>query len=881
MLEKTFNFSERETKHYEQWENSGAFKADPSSEKPPYCIMMPPPNVTGSLHVGHALNHILQDILVRYKRRKGFDVLWQPGTDHASIAVHMVVENELAKQGTDRFKLGREEFLKLAWEQKEKSAQNIMSQLRRLGTTADWSRERFTMDEGLSKAVIKAFVDLYKTGKIYRAERLVNWDPERKSVISDMEVNMKEVKGKLWHIRYPLEGDEAATITVATTRPETMLGDVAVAVHPEDERYKNLIGKFAILPIVGRPIPIIADEYADPEQGSGAVKITPAHDFNDFEVGKRHDLQMINVFDESAHLNENVPEEYQGLERFEARKKILEELEAQELLVQVEDIKHSVPYGDRSDVVVEPYMTQQWFCDTPALAVEAGKAVRDDRTKFVPKQYENMYFAWVDDQLPWCISRQLWWGHQIPAYYGPNGEVYVAATEEEAQAEAKEKHGEEVQLTQDPDVLDTWFSSGLWAFSTLGWPEKTPELEKYYPTDCLVTGFDIIPFWVSRMMFFAMELMDEIPFKDVYIHALVRDEKGQKMSKSKGNVIDPLDMIEQYGTDALRFTITSMAAQGRDIRLSEERIAGYRNFTTKLWNAAKYCQMNECQYEADFDPSQVQHPLNKWIVQSVKTASEDVEKALAHYRYNDASMALYQFTWNIFCDWYIEFTKSLFQSENLQVVSETKQTSAWVLKQIIELLNPFTPYVTEELNQTYFGETALLLTSEWPDYSSISHDKDVKSEIDWLFETISSIRSVRSDMNVDASAKVPLLVKGASEKTEKYLQRYDVIIRQMARLQSIDLSKDLPKGTIQIVVGESTLGIPVAEFIDLDKERMRVKKEIDKLVEEVGKIDQKLSNQKFIQNAPEDIIQKQRDMKDNAMKTKEKLSQALKQLEEA
>ncbi len=882
MLDKNFNFSDRESKLYERWESSGAFKADPKSDKPPYCIMMPPPNVTGSLHVGHALNHILQDVLVRYKRRKGFDVLWQPGTDHASIAVHMVVENELAKQGTDRFKLGREEFLKLAWAQKEKSADNIKSQLKRLGTTADWSRERFTMDEGLSKAVIKAFVELYNSGKINRAERLVNWDPERQSVISDMEVNMKEVKGKLWHIEYPIEGAEAQTITVATTRPETMLGDTAIAVHPEDTRYKHLIGKFAILPLVGRPIPIIADEYADPEQGSGAVKITPAHDFNDFEVGKRHNLAMINVFDEKAHMNDSVPEEFRGLERFDARKKILQELEAQELLVKVDDIKHAVPYGDRSGVVVEPYMTLQWFCDTPSLAVEAGKAVRDGRTNFVPKQYENMYFAWVDDQLPWCISRQLWWGHQIPAWYGPNGETYVAENEEDALKQAKEKHGESVKLTRDEDVLDTWFSSGLWAFSTLGWPEKTPELSKYYPTDALVTGFDIIPFWVSRMMFFSMELMGEVPFKDVYIHALVRDEKGQKMSKSKGNVIDPLDMIDQYGTDALRFTITSMAAQGRDIRLSEERIAGYRNFTTKIWNAAKYCEMNECTLDASFDPSKVTHNINQWIVQSVKNLQVDIEKAIDNYRFNDASMALYQFVWNIYCDWYIEFSKSLLQSEDKNIVAETKSTLMWALKQIVELINPFMPYISEELNETFFKEDkTCLLTSAWPDYSHILHDQDVQDELEWVFSVVSGIRSVRSDMNVPASAKIPLLVKEASKVTQSRLETYAGIIKQMARLKTIDLQDDLPKGALQIIVEESTLALPVAEYINLDQERARLQKEIQKLDGEVEKIDRQLSNQKFVQNAPGEIIEKQKEMKDAALKTQSKLAQALKQLEAA
>jgi len=668
---------------------------------------------------------------------------------------------------------------------------------------------------------------------------------------------------------------------VATTRPETMLGDTAVAVHPEDERYRHLIGKYAILPIVGRPIPIVADEYADPEQGSGAVKITPAHDFNDFEVGKRHNLPMINIFDERAHLNEHVPEEYQGLDRFEARKKILQELEAQELVVKVEDIKHSVPYGDRSGVVVEPYLTMQWFCDTPALAVEAGNAVRDGRTKFVPKQYENMYFAWVDDQLPWCISRQLWWGHQIPAWYGPNGEIYVAETEEEALAEAKEQYGEEVRLTREEDILDTWFSSGLWAFSTLGWPEKTPELERYYPTDVLVTGFDIIPFWVSRMMFFAMELMGEVPFRDVYIHALVRDEKGQKMSKSKGNIIDPLDMIEKYGCDALRFTITSMAAQGRDVRLSEDRIAGYRNFTTKLWNAAKFCEMNGCVYDPEFDPKSVQLTLNKWIIQSVKQTAADVEKALDGYRYNDASMALYQFTWNTFCDWYVECTKSLLQKEDAAIVAETKATAAWVLKQMIGLLNPFMPYVTEELNQVYFGSDDLLLTSDWPDYTEINTDQAVEEEVNWLFQAISEIRSVRSDMNVPAGAKVPLLVMGSEQKTQERLQEYDAILKQMARLQSIDIVTELPKGAIQIILQEATFSLPVAEFINLDQERARLEKEIQKLGGEVEKIDQKLSNDKFVQNAPAEIIQEQKDRKEAALKTCEKLTQALKQLKAA
>lgn len=881
MLEKTFNPSDIEQPRYNKWESSGAFAADADSDAIPYTIMMPPPNVTGSLHVGHALNHILQDILCRYKRMKGFDVLWQPGTDHASIAVHMVLENQLAEEGTNRFKLGREEFMKRAWEWKEFSHGNITTQLRRLGTTPDWERERFTMDEGLSDAVLKSFVQLYKEGLIYRAERLVNWDPERQTVISDLEVNMKEVKGKLWHIQYPIEGEEATSITVATTRPETMLGDVAVAVNPEDERYKDLIGKYAVLPIVGRLIPIVADEHADPEHGSGAVKITPAHDFNDFEVASRHNLESINIFDEKAHLNENAPEEFQGLERFDARKKILAELEAQDLLVDEEDIKHSVPYGERSGVVIEPYLTLQWFCDAPTLAKPAAQAVRDGRTKFVPKQYENMYFAWVDNQLPWCISRQLWWGHQIPAWYGPNGDVFVAESEEDALAQAEDAYGEKVPLTRDEDVLDTWFSSALWPFSTIGWPEDTKELARYFPGDTLVTGFDIITFWVSRMMMMSLHFMDEVPFKDVYIHALVRDEKGQKMSKSKGNVIDPLEMIDKFGTDSLRFTIASMAAQGRDIRLSEQRIEGYRNFTTKLWNAVRYAEMKECHVQADFDPSQAKLVLNKWIIQTVKRTTEQVESALEQYRFNDAALALYQFTWNSFCDWYLEASKPLLAESSAEVQSEIKATTAWVIQQIVTLLNPFIPFVTEEINEQFVGSSDMLLGAKWPDYSSIEFDQDVEAEIDWMIRMISEIRSIRADMNVPVKALPPLLLKDATEGTQARVETYNVIIQQMARISDIGYTQDVPKGAIQSVLDEAMLILPIADLIDLDQERARLQKEIERLNGEIKRFEGKLSNEKFVANAPDDVVDEQRQKKADAETTKEKILNALKQLEAA
>lgn len=880
MLDKTFDPKAVEEKLYKEWEDSGVFSANPESDEKPFTIMMPPPNVTGSLHVGHALNHTLQDILIRYNRAKGKDVLWQPGTDHASIAVHMVLEKQLAEEGTTRFDLGREVFMKKAWEWKEYSGSTITSQLRRLGTTPDWQRERFTMDEGLSRAVLKAFVKMYDDKLIYRSERLVNWDPERQTVISDLEVIQKEQKGKMWHLRYPVEGAEESFITVATTRPETMLGDTAVAVHPDDERYKDMVGKSVVLPITGRLIPIIADEYSDPEKGSGAVKITPAHDFNDFEVGQRHDLPMINVLDKKACIaeEESVPKEYWGLDRYDARKKILEELEEQDLLVEVETIKNTIPVGERSGVVIEPFLTKQWFCDTPTLAKPAAQAVRDGRTNFVPKQYENMYFAWVDNQLPWCISRQLWWGHQIPAWYDEDGVVYVAETEEEAQKLA----GEGVELTRDQDVLDTWFSSALWPFSTLGWPDETPELKKYFPGDVLVTGFDIITFWVSRMMMFSLYLMDEVPFKDVYIHALVRDAKGQKMSKSKGNVLDPLDIVEKYGADALRFSLCAFAAQGRDVRLSEDRIEGYRNFTTKLWNASRYCQMNGCELPDGFDPSKVEHTLNQWIVGEVINAQAQIDKALKEMRFNEAANAIYQFTWGTFCDWYLEFTKPVLQEDG-DAADEVKATSAWVLQQILKLLNPFVPFITETLYEElgYGGVGQRLITSEWPDYSAIELDSCAAQKIGWFIKVISEIRSIRADMNVPAGAKIELLVKDACENTQVGLKEFDEVLKRMARLESIGLTDEAPKGAIQAVVEPVTLILPIAEIIDLDAERARLQKQIDKLNDDINKIDQQLDNKRFVENAPEEIIEEKKTRKSEAQTTREKLSQALEQLASA
>jgi len=879
MLDKNFNPSEVEERHYKDWEQAGAFACDPSSDKTPYTVMMPPPNVTGSLHIGHALNHTLQDILVRYHRMKGYDALWQPGTDHASIAVHMVLEKQLNEQGTSRDEIGRKKFLEKAWEWKEYSGNTITSQLRRLGTTPDWERERFTMDEGLSKAVLKAFVKLHEAGLIYRAERLVNWDPERQTVISDLEVIQKEQKGKMWHIRYPVEGEVEQFITVATTRPETMLGDTAVAVHPDDPRYKDMIGKSVILPITERLIPIIADEYSDPEKGSGAVKITPAHDFNDFEVGKRHNLQMISIMDEHAKIvnEEFVPESYHGLSREKARELILTELEELDLLADVETIKNTIPVGERSGVIIEPFMTKQWFCDTPTLAKPAAQAVRDGRTRFIPQQYENMYFAWVDNQLPWCISRQLWWGHQIPAWYDNDGNIYVAEDEEEAQKQA----GKGVELKRDNDVLDTWFSSALWPFSTIGWPEETPELARYYPGDALVTGFDIITFWVSRMMMFSLFFMDDVPFKDVYIHALVRDSKGQKMSKSKGNVMDPLELIEKYGTDSVRFTLCAMAAQGRDIRLADERLQGYRNFTTKLWNAAKYCEMNDCLSHEGFDPAKAKQAPNQWLINEVSVAKNEIEKSLDNYRFNEAANAAYQFVWGTFCDWYLEISKPLLQDgADKTAAQEVRKTTSWALEQILTLLNPFMPYITEEIYANFYikNENDRLITGKWPEYATSLAYPDAKKTMEWLKSVVGEIRSVRADMNVPAGAKIDLLVKDASEQTKQSFKDYEEVIKRMARLSSIAHVDTAPKGAVQTIVEEASMILPIADIIDLDAEKARLNKVIGKIDNDIKKIEAKLGNEKFVNNAPEEVIIEQKSRKVEALSKRTKLSNALEQL---
>ena len=877
-LDKTFDFAAIEKAWYENWEQSGVFACQPqASEKTPYTIMMPPPNVTGSLHMGHALNHSLQDILIRFERMRGKDALWQPGTDHAGIATQMVVERQLDAEGKSRHDLGRDKFIERVWEWKQISGNTITTQLRRLGTSPDWARERFTMDEGLSDAVKKVFVQLYKDGLIYKDKRLVNWDPKLHTAISDLEVQQKESKSHLWHLRYPLADDPDTHIIVATTRPETMLGDTAVAVHPEDDRYKDLIGKHVKLPLVGRLIPIVADDYAEPETGSGAVKITPAHDFNDFEVGKRHGLEMINIFDKNAHINENAPEKYQGMERFAARKAVLADMEELGLLDSIEDRLNTVPYGDRSGVVIEPWLTDQWYVDAHTLAQPAIAAVKSGETEFVPKNWENTYFEWLNNIQPWCISRQLWWGHQIPAWYGPDGHIFVEESAVAAHAAAEKHYGAATTLTQDPDVLDTWFSSGLWPFSTLGWPEDTAELERYYATDVLVTGFDIIFFWVARMMMMGLHFMKKVPFKKVYIHALVRDEKGQKMSKSKGNIIDPLDLIGKYGADALRFTLTAMAAQGRDIKLAESRVAGYRNFATKLWNATRYAQMNGCFPVADYDPSGVSLQVNKWIIGELVKAIQGVTKGIEAMRFNEAASSIYQFAWGTFCDWYLEFTKPILQGDDESAKAEVRATTGYVIDQILHLLNPMMPFITEELYAKQADRAgARLIDGQWPVLPDSLIDAAAEDELNWAVRLISEIRSLRADMNVPAGAKLKLLLKDASEETLDRLARQSDIIERLARLESIaPLSNGIPSGAVQSVLDEATLILPLADVIDLDKEKARLQKEIGKLDKDVAFFSKKLKNEKFVANAAPEVVEEHREKLAAAEAAKAKLGQAL------
>ncbi|QGZ94891.1 valine--tRNA ligase [Terricaulis silvestris] len=946
MIETTFNPKAVEPRWSEAWEQSGAFKPknDPKAET--FCIVIPPPNVTGSLHIGHALNNTLQDVLIRFERLRGKSVLWQPGMDHAGIATQMVVERQLAEGGKneDRRTMGREEFLKRVWAWKEQSGGTIFNQLRRLGASCDWSRERFTMDEGLSAAVLKVFVQLHKEGLIYKDKRLVNWDPHFETAISDLEVENREVNGHFWHFKYPLENgetyqfpiahDEAGNptewetrdyIAIATTRPETMLGDGAVAVHPSDTRYAPIVGKKVLLPLADRYIPIITDEYPDPDFGSGAVKITGAHDFNDYKVARAHNIPLYILMDTKGRMAdaEHVPAKYRGLDRFEARKQVVADIEAIGLLDRVENKKIMQPFGDRSGVVIEPMLTDQWYVNAGELAKEAIKAVDDGRTKFVPEQWTKTYYQWMNNIEPWCVSRQLWWGHRIPAWYGPlfqndsvnqtmMGQIFVAETEEEAKRLALELYRQDKRLKikgivikgnwndalahnsfdaddvatiaiyRDEDVLDTWFSSGLWPFSTLGWPENTTELKRYYPTSTLVTAHDIIFFWVARMMMFGLHFMKETPFHEVYIHALVRDAKGAKMSKSKGNTMDPLELIDKFGADALRFTLAAMAAQGRDIKLSEQRIEGYRNFGTKLWNAARFAQMNECAVWDQYDPRTPEQTVNKWIVGETAKAAAAVTRELEARRFNEAAGALYKFVWNVYCDWYLEFIKPLLNGEDEAAKLETRRTAAWVLDQILIMLHPFMPFITEELwaRTGEYGakRERMLIVEEWPNLSADLIDPAAEAEIDWMVRLIEETRSTRSELNVPAGAKIQLLLIGADDASNARLERYQDLIDRMARLEYSTSADAAPKGSVTFVLDGATVALPLEGVVDLPAEAARLAKEISKLESEVAKMDAKLNNEAFVSKAPEEVVDELRERRDDEAASAVKLKHALSQI---
>jgi valyl-tRNA synthetase len=902
MLDKTFDPTAAEPRLYAKWEASGVFAPTTDGAAEAYSIVIPPPNVTGSLHIGHALNNTLQDILARYYRMKGKAVLWLPGTDHAGIATQMVVERQLAAAGhASRRDMGREAFLAKVWEWKAESGGTIVQQLRRLGASCDWSRERFTLDEGLNAAVRKVFVQLHRDGLIYRDKRLVNWDPHFQTAISDLEVEQREMDGHYWHFAYPLadgvtyehpvafDEDGKATewetrdyIVVATTRPETMLGDTGVAVHPDDARYAGLVGKFVTLPIVGRRIPIVADDYADPAKGSGAVKITPAHDFNDFQVGKRAGLAALNVMDAFGRITAadtpDVPAEYEGMDRFAARKAIVARAEAEGWLKEIEKTRHVIPHGDRSGVVIEPWLTDQWYVDAHTMAQPAIKAVEQGDTVFEPKSYEKIYFEWLRNIEPWCISRQLWWGHRIPAWYDADGNIYVAESEAEAVAQAGGK-----PLTQDEDVLDTWFSSALWPFSTMGWPEKTDDLKRFYPTSDLVTAADIIFFWVARMMMMGLHFMDEVPFKRVIINGLVRDEKGQKMSKSKGNVIDPLGIIDELGADPLRFTMAILSGT-RDIKLSKQRIEGYRNFGTKLWNAARFSQMNEAMRVEGFDPATVDQTINRWIRGELTKAERGVSEAIEGGRFDDAASALYRFVWNVFCDWYLELAKPVFMGTDEAAKAETRAMTAWTLDQTLKLMHPIMPFITEELWDKLAGEgagrsEATLIGAAWPVLPDGFIDPGAQGEIGWLVDLVTEIRQLKAEMNVPQGAKPGLSFIAPDAVTAGRIARHRDLILTLGRVSDLSTVEAAVEGAVTFVSGGATAALSLAGIIDLTAERARLTKEIAAFDSDIGHFNKKLGNPNFVDRAAPEVVDEQRQKLAEAEAGKARLQAALARLD--
>jgi len=855
-MEKEYNPAVIEEKWYRYWLEKRYFHADPEEDGEPFSIVIPPPNVTGSLHIGHALNNTLQDILVRYKRMDGYNTLWMPGVDHAGIATQTVVERELAKEGISRFELGRERFLERVWEWKEKYGDTIIHQLQRLGASCDWDRKRFTMDEGFSRAVRKAFVTLYNEGLIYRGNYIINWCPRCLTALSDLEVEFEEKDGYLYYIKYPLAKDRSKFITVATTRPETMLGDTAVAVNPDDERYKDLIGEKVILPLVGREIPIIGDEYVDPEYGTGALKVTPAHDFNDFEIGKKHNLEVINIFTETAHLNNNVPEKYQGMERYEARKAVVEDLKNQGLLEKIEPIKHMVGHCYRCKTTVEPYLSTQWFVKTRPLAEPAIEAVKTGKTRIIPKMWEKTYFNWMENIRDWCISRQIWWGHRIPVWHCEDC-GWEGASEEDLQKCPK---CGSTNIKQEEDVLDTWFSSGLWPLGTLGWPDETEELKKYYPTSVLITGFDILFFWVARMMMFGLKFRGEVPFRDVYLHALIRDEKGEKMSKTKGNVIDPLEMIEKYGADALRFTLTALAAQGRDIRLSEKRIQGYKAFANKIWNASRFALMNLQDYDGE-DP---QEPvtegnfIDQWIQFRLNETIAQVRKHLDSYNFNEAASSIYKFFWYEFCDWYLELTKPVLYGKKggPEERKATQKALLFVLKNTLKLLHPFMPFITEEIwHRLPVRETESIMIAKFPrKFDTTGFKKSYRSG-EFLKALIYSIRNIRGETNIPAGKKIKVLF---NTDRKEFIEENSIYIQQLAHVSEIEFTdkNEIEKSATALVEG-TRIFVPLEGVIDINKEIARLQKEIKKAEEELRRIQAKLNNPNFLEKAPPEIVKKE------------------------
>ncbi|HEX9963612.1 MAG TPA: valine--tRNA ligase [Allosphingosinicella sp.] len=857
-LPKTFDPAEIESRWYARWEGEGLFRPG-RPEAEPFTIVIPPPNVTGSLHIGHALDNTLQDILIRHARLQGKDALWVVGMDHAGIATQMVVERRLEERQDKRTNYSRDQFVEKVWEWKAESGGEITRQLRRLGASCDWANERFTMDPGFSAAVLKVFVQLHRDGLIYRDKRLVNWDPKFQTAISDLEVETREVKGQFWHLRYPL-ADGSGHVLVATTRPETMLADMAVAVHPEDERYTKLVGRKVRLPITGRLVPILADEHADPELGSGAVKITPGHDFNDFEVGKRAGFnasEMLNMLSGDAKVVQTqdglVPEELTGLDRFEARKRVVEMLEAEGLLDRVEDRIIQTPYGDRSGVVIEPWLTDQWYVDAATLAKPAIAAVREGDIRVVPKSWEKTWFNWLENIQPWCVSRQLWWGHQIPAWYDEDGNVHVAESEAEAQAAA----GEGARLRRDSDVLDTWFSSALWPFATLGWPEETEELRRHYPNDVLISGFDIIFFWDARMAMQGFHFLGERPWKTLYLHGLVRDSKGQKMSKSKGNTVDPLGLIDRFGADALRFTLAAMESQGRDIKLDERRVEGYRNFATKLWNAARFCQANGIGPSAGLEPPEAQLPVNRWIVgETVKTV-QALDLSLAELRFDESANGIYHFVWATFCDWYLELIKPVSSGdERGRIDDETKAVAGWVLDQILVMLHPFMPFITEELWNASERPYPLIV-AKWPMPDARALDPEAGPEIDWLIRLVGGIRAARAELNVPPGAKLPLHVRDSGQATEGRLKRHDSALRRLARVESVSFA-EATGGAAQVVVDEATYILPLDGVIDVAAERSRLAKAAEAAEKERDSLAARLANPSFVERAKPEAVEKAR-----------------------